>query len=224
MKKLVLVLAMILLAFGLAGCGDKPVEVNPETFSETEFMEEIKPHIEVLNSCVTEEFCAEVDDTVSYMALFKNEEDAYSEISKPDKLVEIPRDLSIEEMEAEYPDYYLDPAMIEYLKVTNFNTVDEIKSHVATYLGEAVTGYILEGNYDVWLDLNFSETEDGLYLMRGGRGYGALHYDTESAKYAEMIDGKCYVIVDVYYFEELDHTEKLEFTPTSDGWLMTNIE
>lgn len=224
MKKLVLVLAMILLAFGLAGCGDKPVEVNPETFSETEFMEEIKPHIEVLNSCVTEEFCAEVDDTVSYMALFKNEEDAYSEISKPDKLVEIPRDLSIEEMEAEYPDYYLDPAMIEYLKVTNFNTVDEIKSHVATYLGEAVTGYILEGNYDVWLDLNFSETEDGLYLMRGGRGYGALHYDTESAKYAEMIDGKYYVIIDVYYFEELDHTEKLEFTPTSDGWLMTNIE
>ena len=49
MKKLVLVLAMILLAFGLAGCGDKPVEVNPETFSETEFMEEIKPAFETNN-------------------------------------------------------------------------------------------------------------------------------------------------------------------------------
>jgi len=228
MKKLLILAVSLVLALGLAGCGSsEPVEVDgttTETFSEEAFLEEIKPSIDVLNSCKTEEFCAEVDDSVTYIALFENEEDAYSEVSKPDKLVETPRDLSVAEMEAEYPDYYLDPAMIQYLKVTNFDSVKDIQNHIAKYLDEAVTDYILEGNYEVWLNSSFSETTDDLYLMRGGRGYGAESYDKDSVTYLEEIDGKHYVQIDVYYFESLDHKEKLELSKTADGWKITNVE
>lgn len=222
MKKVVSLIAAVMLMVALAGCGSS--EPAPEPFTEEAFMEEIATNIDVLDSCVTEVFCTEVDDSTRYMALFENEEDAYSEISKPDKLVEMPDEIVYDELDSQYPGYYTDPALIEYTKVTNFSSINEIRDYIAQYVSDEAVNEALDGSYDVWLNSSFSEVEDGLYLMRGGRGYGAMTYDKDSAAYVEEVDGMHYVTVDVMYFDSFDHTETLEFTASGDGWIITDIQ
>jgi len=225
MKKIIVLAVSLVLTFGLAGCGSsEPSEPTPEPFTEEAFMEEIQENIEVLNSCKIEEFCVEADYDTRYLALFESEEEAYSEDRIPAKIVEMPEQLSYDEMQTEWPGYVADPALVEYMKVINFSSISEVEEYISQYVDSYVLDSVCNGDFDEMLHANLAEIDGSLYLMRGGRGYGSECYDEDSAVYLDEYDGKHYVQIDVLFFDDYDHSQRVEFTESSDGWIITDIE
>lgn len=205
MKKITLLALAAFMLFSTVSCN---APSKAAAFSEEKFLEDITPNVDCLNSCVQEMFCAEVDlDDDGYVAAYESKS-AYADglgdialLFKPGK-------------ESKYRNYFIDPCYTSYYPVKNFKTNSEVVNYLKKFLSKDVI--------DKWFSNNFLEYEGQLYLARGARGYGAMKCDLKSLKYVEGKDGKQYVTVDFRLFDELDHTETLEFSKVNDVWIMTD--
>lgn len=65
-----------------------------------------------------------------------------------------------------FPGYEPDPAEAAYFEVLSYKSLSEL----CAYLDE----YMLPEIYESYVADNFSEVDGVLYLVRGGRGYGAV--------------------------------------------------
>lgn len=187
----------------LAACTAK----EASTFDEAAFLEEIKPHVACLNQCELELFGAEVDFDKEYLGVYESEaayDDGRGKVVK----------LYLPEEENSVAGYYLDPTISSYYKVSNFQTNAEVREYLRQYLSDDVIDGVFRDD--------FLEYENGLYLRRGSRGYGAVTIDPDSLKFVERKDDKYYVAVDYLLFEKYDKTVTLVFEQKEDGWIMTD--
>lgn len=201
MKKLLAIILPAVLA--LTACQKQ------SAFNEEEFLNEIKPNIEALNSCVEEMFGAEVDFNTSYLSAYADE--ASYDDGRGERVV-----LFAPEDEQKYAgEYYIDPTYSDFYPVSNFKTNDDVRAHLSKYLSEELV--------DKYFRDDFFEYEGTLYLRRGARGYGAITVDLDSVKYLEERDGKQYASVDFLYFGDYDYTSELEFVKNGDGWILNSL-
>ncbi len=77
--------------------------------------------------------------------------------------------------------YFADPAAVSYIPVTNFASKANIHEHLSHYFTESYLEMLQYG-----INENFFEYEGELYLVRGGRGYGANGLDLDSVDYTNM--------------------------------------
>lgn len=192
--------------------------------SKDVFMEEIRANLEVANSCLIEEFCVGLLDGPNYLALFDSEEEANREDRKIAKLVERPYSLSLDDLENKWPGFYGDPAMCDYMEVDNFDSIEDVKTYLNQYITDDALDSLFDGYYESVLNNNLQEFNGKLYLVRGGRGYGAVTYDIASAVYSERTGEKRYVNIIVNLFDDYDHTETIEFSREGTNWIITDIE
>ncbi len=187
----------------ISGCAK-----SEKTFDEEKFINEIKPNIECLQSCVQEIFGADISfDKRSYLSAYESEE-AYDD-GRGERVV-----LFLPEEEEKYAkDYYIDPTYSDFYVVNNFKTNDEVRENLRKYMSDEII--------DNYFRDDFFEYDGMLYLVRGARGYGAIDVDCESVKYVGEKDGKQYVSVDILYFDEYDYTETVEFSRIDDRWIIT---
>ena len=200
---LVLIGVVMIMSAVISGCAK-----SEKTFDEEKFINEIKPNIECLQSCVQEIFGADISfDKRSYLSAYESEE-AYDD-GRGERVV-----LFLPEVEEKYAkDYYIDPTYSDFYVVNNFKTNDEVRENLRKYMSDEII--------DNYFRDDFFEYDGMLYLVRGARGYGAIDVDCESVKYVGEKDGKQYVSVDILYFDEYDYTETVEFSRIDDRWIIT---
>lgn len=171
------------------------------------FLFEVMPNIEVLSKCVEELFCADVNYSEEYAAIYESEQ-SYDDGDGAPAL------LYSKKQEAPKGDYFKDPTESSYYMVNNFKTNEEVKQYLKGYLSDKII--------DRWFHNDFLEYNGNLYLQRGGRGYGALLCAMHSARFLEQKQDKYYVAVDFLLFDELDYVEILEFTKIGEKWVITD--
>lgn len=176
-------------------------------FDETAFLEEIQPHVACLNQCELELFGAEVDFDREYLGVYESEE-AYDD--GRGKVVK----LYLPEEEDSVAGYFIDPTISSYYKVANFQTNAQVRDSLRQYLSDDIIDTVFRDD--------FLEYEDGLYLRRGSRGYGAVTIDLDSLQFVERKDDRYYVSVDYLIFEKYDQTVTLVFENIDGKWILTD--
>ena len=212
MKKLFLMSMVLMISlFGLVGCGEKetPIE-TPDTsepsedvveFDEAQFMEDIKPNLAYLLECDAELYGAEFNFEEGYLAAYQNGDIAL-----------------IYPVSEELPEgCEEDPAGIMYFPISNFNYLEELLAYAESYITKEAIPFV--GS----IDENFLEFDNQLYLVRGGRGYGMILSDPETAKYVGEEDGMQVVSIDYFIYDEYDSTANIYFAKNNDTWQIVNI-
>ena len=136
----------------ISGCAK-----SEKTFDEEKFINEIKPNIECLQSCVQEIFGADISfDKRSYLSAYESEE-AYDD-GRGERVV-----LFLPEEEEKYAkDYYIDPTYSDFYVVNNFKTNDEVRENLRKYMSDEII--------DNYFRDDFFEYDGMLYLVRGAWG------------------------------------------------------
>ena len=178
MKKLIAPILALVLVLGLCSCfttlpakDDTPVYSDP---SESESAPEesgidlsavteddLAPLVAAYSSVTAEDFTAEVDYE-NGKAVVISSEDGSKKIVTRDEIRAADGSMDA----SAFPGYELDPADASYYEVTNFKTSAEL----CDYLNQ----FMLPEIYEDKLAENFEEIDGVLYLVRGGRGYGAV--------------------------------------------------
>ncbi len=213
MKKLILFALSAACVF-LCACTAVPLsedkESKPDFYAE-DLYSELKDYIDVLNECAHETFGAEISGESFndiYIRLYDGSAEDVSE-KEPVKLIPYSEvaDKDFEEFE-EYvkSEYGLepDPSYAYLFKVNNFKTNADVRDYLQKYMTPEVV--------DSLFNNDFQEFDGSLYLVRGGRGYGAVSYDVSSLKFVEEKDGAYYVTININLFDNFDTTAKLEFS------------
>lgn len=123
--------------------------------------EDVKPIVDVFAGVVAENFGIDADFENGKSAII-NPKDGSKKILdlSPYYREDGSRDLS------SFPGYESDPTDASYFEVLNYKSLSEL----CAYLDE----YMLPEIYESYVADNFSEVDGVLYLVRGGRGYGAV--------------------------------------------------
>ena len=171
---------------------------NPETF-----MEEIQPVLQCLQSCDRELFGAEVDQSRVFLAGMERKADGLA----PGILYEsgTPLPEGFEE----------DPACVEYYPVKNFHTNDEVRQYLSRFFSADVIQQVFHND--------FLEFDGKLYLKRGGRGYGTVVCQPDTAEYLWEDSGRQAVKIDYSAFGEYDHSSQILLMYTGEGWKIVSI-
>lgn len=208
-------LAAFLSLFLVSGCNEnenhhedeitETENVELEVFDETTFMQAIMPNLEYMQSCEQELFGADVDFDSTYVALYTYENEEYNF----EKLMSANEEL---------PEGYVeDPAAALYYPVTNFSSIQELKANAQNYILDAKIP-----NLDL-LEYDFLEFDGGLYLCRGGRGYGSEVCDLDTLKYLGEENGLKVVEVDYFFFDEKTGTGKIYFENVDGNWIIVDV-
>lgn len=176
---------------------------SAEDFDPDIFVNEVYPTLECLKSCDLELFGAQIDESIAYSAGMTTVEGIQQVGVLYPKGEPLPQGF---EEDPGYADYYL---------VKNFRTNSEVWEHLSHYLSEKVI-------HDVFHN-DFLEYDGKLYLQRGGRGYGAIVCEPDTACYLRK-ENDCHVLkIDYWAFGEYDHTAELYMMNTSEGWKIAYI-
>jgi hypothetical protein len=183
--------------------------VSEPDFTVSGLQAELIPWTDVVASCMEETFGADADFTQGYTRLYATEEDANAGTN----CAALVPEGEIAGTEATYDGQYIDPAYAVLYPVSNYTTAAEVEAHLREYLSD--TAYeTLVGEYLGW---DFFEFEGTLYLVRGGRGYGAEYYDWTTVSFLGEQDGLAAVSVDKRMFDELSGTDTFFFGFDTDG-------
>lgn len=203
MKKILILLLSALL---LCGCG--AAELSPtsapaetEAFDPEVFLQEIRPSLEGLDQVDQELFGAQVDWEQKYAAGY---EDGVLTVLYP-RGQALPQGCDP------------DPADADYFPISNYQELSQVRDYMEAFLSPELTD-----RFSYWQE-NFLQMEDGLYLCRGGRGYGALWFEPESLRYLDPTPEGHRVTLDYYLFDQFDHTATLTLVPSPNGWQITEI-
>lgn len=173
-------------------------EIDPDRF-----IEEVYPALECLQSCDQELFGAEIDESVTYSAGMTTVDGMQQVGVLYRKGKPLPEG------------YKEDPAYADYYPVKNFHTNEEVWGHLSHYLSEKVIQEVFHSD--------FLEYDGNLYLERGGRGYGTIVCEPDTAEYLREENGRPVLKIDYRAFGEYDHTAELYMIDTSEGWKIGSI-
>ena len=173
--------------------------------SERDLMGIANNSIYMLNEVLREEFSVEYSDLYK-KAAFKTDDIEKQKV--PDKLFEMDEDIP--------PSLYIDGAEKQYYKVDNFDSMEELKKHLSDYFTDNYLKTIQDQ-----IDENFIEYNDDLYLVRGGRGYGANTVDFDSIDIVTTPTLKA--TVNTMLFDELDKTLEIEFVKDDEIYKINKV-
>lgn len=183
MKKILAILMAAILVLGLAACSrsrrrraqssfpsysyssKEESESTPEESSGIDLAavteEDIAPLMEAFASVVAENFSVEADYENGKSVII-NSTDNSKKIVTQDEIRAADGSMDI----SAFPGYEFDPTGASYYEVKNFKTEAEL----CDYLNR----FMLPEIYESGIAENFEEIDGILYLVRGGRGYGAV--------------------------------------------------
>lgn len=180
-----------------------------EEFDPQVFLNDIKPNIECLNSCIEQTFGADVDYETVYKSAFADEA-AYNS-GAGERVVLFPQ----EDEEKYAGQYYIDPDNAVFYPVSNFKTNEEVRQYLGKYMSDTAI--------DKYFNDDFFEYDGSLYLVRGLRDYPETGVDLNSAEYLEEKDGMRNVTVDILFFGEYNFTLGLEMAQNGNGWIINDV-
>lgn len=180
-----------------------------EEFDPQVFLNDIKPNIECLNSCIEQTFGADVDYETVYKSAFADEA-AYNS-GAGERVVLFPQ----EDEEKYAGQYFIDPDNAVFYPVSNFKTNEEVRQYLGKYMSDTAI--------DKYFNDDFFEYDGSLYLVRGLRDYPETGVDLNSAEYLEEKDGMRNVTVDILFFGEYNFTLGLEMAQNGNGWIINDV-
>ena len=201
-----LLLALLLLLTACGGGAPAPTQAPEATeapFDPAAFLQEIAPIADCLRSCDEEVFGAQLEPNRVFYAGY-----AYGENGE-EVLWLYPENAPLPE------GCWEDPMMAMYYPVTNFSTNAQVRAQLEQFMTPAL---VSEKFHD-----DFLEYDGSLYLVRGGRGYGALVCNPETLRYVGEENGNQVVSIDYELFGSFDHTATLVLCPEGSGWKLTDI-
>lgn len=187
--------------------------------SEQGLLALLQQNLAWLNAVEDETFFVECQG--SYMAVVFYENGQYGKIKR---LVPMPATTS--ELEATLAeDEAIDPAYCSFSPITNYASKQQILNSLREYMDVDSLG-IMQSPYatvSAVLDENVLEYDGGLYLIRGGRGYGVYDYDPQTLKIVSFDETTCEAECDLLYFEKFDSVQTISFEKRDGRWIIVHV-
>lgn len=187
--------------------------------SEQELLALLQENLAWLNEVEDETFFIECQG--SYMAIVSYENGQYGRIKRL-----VPPPASTSELERTLAeDEAIDPAYCSFSPITNYSSKEQILNILRQYMEVDSLG-IMQSPYATvsdTLDENVMEFNGGLYLVRGGRGYGVYDYDPQTLKIVSFDETTCEAECDLLYFEQFDSVQTISFEKRNGRWIITHV-
>lgn len=203
--------------------GSTQASQQPEQtqLSEQELLALLQENLAWLNAVEDELFFVELRGA-SCMAVVSYENGQYGAIKR---LVPEGNSADIEQTLAE--DEAIDPAYRSFSPISNYSSKEQILNTLRDYMDVDSLG-IMQNAYATVSDVlndNVWEFNGGLYLVRGGRGYGVFNYDPQTLKIVSFDETTCEAECDLMRFGDyFDSVQTISFEKRSGRWIITHIE
>lgn len=189
--------------------------------SKQELLALLQENLAWLNAVEDELFFVELRGA-SCMAVVSYENGQYGAIKR---LVPEGNSADIEQTLAE--DEAIDPAYRSFSPISNYSSKEQILNTLRDYMDVDSLG-IMQSPYATVSDVlndNVWEFNGGLYLVRGGRGYGVFTYDPQTLKIVSFDETTCEAECDLMRFGDyFDSVQTISFEKRSGRWIITHIE
>lgn len=190
--------------------------------SEQELLALLQENLAWLNAVEDELFFVELRGA-SCMAVVSYENGQYGAIKRlvpsPATTSELERSLAEDEA--------VDPAERSFYPISNYSSKEQMLDNLREYMDVDSLG-IMQSPYATVSDVlndNVWEFNGGLYLVRGGRGYGVFTYDPQTLKIVSFDETTCEAECDLMRFGDyFDSVQTISFEKRSGRWIITHIE
>ena len=189
--------------------------------NEQELLALLQENLAWLNAVEGETFFVEGQE--SYMAIVSYENGQYGRIKRL-----VPSPATTSELESTLAeDEAIDPTFSSYYPISNYSSKEQILDNLREYMDVDSLG-IMQSPYATVSDVlndNVLEFDGGLYLVRGGRGYGVFTYDPQTLKIVSFDETTCEAECDLMRFGDyFDSVQTISFEKRSGRWIITHIE
>lgn len=201
--------------------GSTQASQQPEQtqLSEQELLALLQENLAWLNAVENELFFVELRGA-SCMAVVSYENGQYGAIKR---LVPEGNSADIEQTLAE--DEAIDPAYRSFSPISNYSSKEQILNTLRDYMDVDCLG-IMQNAYATVSDVlndNVWEFNGGLYLVRGGRGYGVYDYDPQTLRIVSSDETACEAECDLLYFEQFYSVQTISFEKRNGRWIITHV-
>ena len=201
--------------------GSTQASQQPEQtqLSEQELLALLQENLAWLNAVEDELFFVELRGA-SCMAVVSYENGQYGAIKR---LVPEGNSADIEQTLAE--DEAIDPAYRSFSPISNYSSKEQILNTLRDYMDVDSLG-IMQNAYATVSDVlndNVWEFNGGLYLVRGGRGYGVYDYDPQTLRIVSSDETACEAECDLLYFEQFYSVQTISFEKRNGRWIITHV-
>lgn len=187
--------------------------------NEQELLALLQENLAWLNEVEDDRFFIECQG--GYMAIVSYENGQYGKIKRL-----VPYPASSSELESTLAeDEAIDPAYLSFSPITNYSSKEQILNLLRQYMDVDSLG-IMQSPYATvsdTLDENVMEFNGGLYLVRGGRGYGVYDYDPQTLRIVSSDETACEAECDLLYFEQFDSVQTISFEKRNGRWIITHV-
>ena len=187
--------------------------------NEQELLALLQENLAWLNEVEDDRFFIECQG--GYMAIVSYENGQYGKIKRL-----VPYPASTSELESTLAeDEAIDPAYLSFSPITNYSSKEQILNLLRQYMDVDSLG-IMQSPYATvsdTLDENVMEFNGGLYLVRGGRGYGVYDYDPQTLRIVSSDETACEAECDLLYFEQFDSVQTISFEKRNGRWIITHV-
>ena len=122
-------------------------------------------------------------------------------------------------------DEAIDPTFSSYYPISNYSSKEQILDNLREYMDVDSLG-IMQNAYATVSDVlndNVWEFNGGLYLVRGGRGYGVYDYDPQTLRIVSSDETACEAECDLLYFEQFDSVQTISFEKRNGRWIIVHV-
>lgn len=201
--------------------GSTQASQQPEQtqLSEQELLALLQENLAWLNAVEDELFFVELRGA-SCMAVVSYENGQYGAIKR---LVPEGNSADIEQTLAE--DEAIDPAYRSFSPISNYSSKEQILNTLRDYMDVDCLG-IMQNAYATVSDVlndNVWEFNGGLYLVRGGRGYGVYDYDPQTLRIVSSDETACEAECDLLYFEQFYSVQTISFEKRNGRWIIVHV-
>ena len=188
--------------------------------NEQELLALLQENLAWLNAVEGETFF--VEGQGSYMAIVSYENGQYGRIKRL-----VPSPATTSELESTLAeDEAIDPTFSSYYPISNYSSKEQILDNLREYMDVDSLG-IMQNAYATVSDVlndNVWEFNGGLYLVRGGRGYGVFNYDPQTLKIVSFDETTCEAECDLMRFGDyFDSVQTISFEKRSGRWIITHV-
>ena len=187
--------------------------------NEQELLALLQENLAWLNAVENELFFVELRGA-SCMAVVSYENGQYGAIKR---LVPEGNSADIEQTLAE--DEAIDPAYRSFSPISNYSSKEQILNTLRDYMDVDCLG-IMQNAYATVSDVlndNVWEFNGGLYLVRGGRGYGVYDYDPQTLRIVSSDETACEAECDLLYFEQFYSVQTISFEKRNGRWIIVHV-
>lgn len=185
------------------GAASTPAPAPEAVVSPEELLDRLYFHLDLINQCYAETYGAELGST-AYRLVYTSLEAAMAG--------EAPIAV-VEESAADHSNI-TDPTDSTLYEILNFKTNAEALAYLQQYMTPDIAGELFH---------EFLEMDGKLYMVYGGRGYGAEQLDLDSASVSVSGD-TCSVTLDFCLFDEKVNTCTVSFAKQGEDWIITAID